>query len=99
MAKIRTIIYTKDTTQYLYNCPGCRYEHAFKIHKFNGDINKPTISPSLLNNFSPDRICHSYITDGRIKFLDDCWHPLKGQEVDLPDYAEGTELVIDYSKR
>lgn len=30
-------------------------------------------------------VCHSFITDGRIQFLDDCTHELKGQTVDLPD--------------
>lgn len=30
-------------------------------------------------------ICHSFITDGRIQFLDDCTHHLRGQTVDLPD--------------
>lgn len=31
------------------------------------------------------RVCHSFIRDGRIQFLDDCTHKLKGQTVDLPD--------------
>lgn len=30
--------------------------------------------------------CHSFVTDGRIQFLDDCTHALAGQTVDLPDY-------------
>lgn len=30
-------------------------------------------------------ICHSFIRDGRIQFLDDCTHNLKGKTVDLPD--------------
>ena len=30
-------------------------------------------------------ICHSFITDGRIQFLNDCTHDLKGQTVDLPE--------------
>ena len=29
-------------------------------------------------------ICHSFITDGKIKFLTDCTHSLAGQEVPLP---------------
>ncbi len=32
------------------------------------------------------QICHSFVTDGRIQFLDDCTHELKGQTVDLPDW-------------
>jgi hypothetical protein len=30
--------------------------------------------------------CHSYVTDGRIQFLDDSTHPLAGQTVDLPEW-------------
>jgi len=30
------------------------------------------------------RICHSFVTDGRIQFLGDCTHALVGQTVDLP---------------
>lgn len=32
--------------------------------------------------------CHLFVTDGRIQFLDDCTHELKGQTVDLPDWTE-----------
>ncbi len=30
--------------------------------------------------------CHTFVTDGRIQFLDDCSHKLAGQTVDLPDW-------------
>lgn len=30
-------------------------------------------------------ICHSYVTDGKIQFLDDCTHHLRGRTVPLPD--------------
>ena len=30
--------------------------------------------------------CHSFVTDGRIQFLDDSTHALAGQTVDLPDW-------------
>lgn len=29
-------------------------------------------------------VCHSFVTDGRIQFLNDCTHALAGQTVDLP---------------
>lgn len=32
-----------------------------------------------------EHVCHSYITDGRIEFLNDCTHGLAGQTVSLPD--------------
>jgi hypothetical protein len=37
-------------------------------------------------DFSPCCRCHSYVTDGRIEFLGDCSHELRGQTVDLPDF-------------
>lgn len=57
---------------------------------FNGDMDKPTFNPSVLNtsNWGPERRelrCHSYVTAGRIQFLPDCTHPLAGQTVDLPE--------------
>lgn len=33
----------------------------------------------------PKTICHSFVTDGKIQFLDDCTHELKGQTVELPE--------------
>lgn len=32
--------------------------------------------------------CHSFVTDGRIQFLGDCSHALKGQTVDLPEIED-----------
>ncbi|MDO6965801.1 hypothetical protein ABID20_000258 [Rhizobium alvei] len=31
-------------------------------------------------------VCHSFVTDGRIQFLNDCTHDMAGQTVDLPDF-------------
>ncbi len=76
-----------------FHCPGCKYSHPFEIDcedrgwTWNGSMDKPTFTPSLLvNQHSPEARCHSYVTDGKIKFLDDCFHELKGQTVDLPDW-------------
>ncbi|MCA3455420.1 MAG: ammonia monooxygenase [Rhodobacter sp.] len=33
--------------------------------------------------------CHSFVTKGRILFLQDCTHHLAGQTVDLPDFPIG----------
>lgn len=33
-------------------------------------------------------VCHSFITDGRIQYLDDCTHPMKGMTVDLPEIGQ-----------
>lgn len=31
-------------------------------------------------------ICHSFVTDGRIQYLDDCTHNLTAQTVDIPEW-------------
>lgn len=49
---------------------------------WNGSTDKPTLKPSVLTNISP-LVCHSYITDGKIKFLEDSTHEFKGQTLDL----------------
>src|SRR5687768_11526780 len=97
MQKIKVVTYYDKTIHHWYKCPGCGYEHAFsaKVHQFNGDLNNPTVTPSLLqSNPQHHHTCHSYITDGKIKFLDDCWHALKGKTVELPEYSE-EELTRD----
>lgn len=97
MAKIKKVEHIHEGKkymhdQYLYFCEGCGHEHAFALkseggnHTFNMDLNKPTVSPSLLQNFYKDRICHSFIKDGKIQYLNDCFHRLRGKTVELNDY-------------
>jgi hypothetical protein len=102
-----------------FHCPGCDGSHAVLIDdgthgwKWNGDLNLPTFSPSVLVNASkftekgaadykawmvagtPAReepfesvptVCHSYVRNGRIEFLNDCTHALAGKTVDLPEW-------------
>lgn len=98
MAKVKEIKHIYEETgkeyhhrQFLYWCKGCGYEHAFGLrsegghHTFNMDLNNPTVNPSLLQNFTPGRLCHSYIKDGKIQYLSDCQHALAGQTIELPD--------------
>lgn len=77
---------------YLFECPGCGHAHIFVVKsdrepvwQFNGDLDKPTFRPSLLNRDGDGFICHLYITDGQIQFLGDCSHGLKGQTVKMLD--------------
>lgn len=82
-----------NDTQVIIQCPGCDCIHAFDERwSFNGDLERPTFMPSLLvrwaGGFGPERrerVCHSFVTDGRIQFLPDSTHHLAGQTVDLPD--------------
>lgn len=60
---------------------------------WNGSVETPTLSPSVLVTYdgrdagidgAPPSVCHSFVTDGQIKFLSDCTHDLAGQTVTLP---------------
>lgn len=31
------------------------------------------------------KVCHTFVTDGRVQFLGDCTHQYAGQTLDLPD--------------
>jgi hypothetical protein len=33
-----------------------------------------------------DRVCHSFVVDGRMQMLGDCTHALAGQTVDIPEW-------------
>lgn len=79
-------------------CPGCQTPHPIPLRtpeQYNGwsgpeNPQLPTFNPSL-GQHAKGGYCHYFITHGKIHFLDDCWHELKGQTVELPDYpAEET---------
>lgn len=72
-------------------CPACRCGHGVTSGwTFNGDMERPTFSPSLLVTWEgfedgkeTKKICHSFVRDGKIQFLNDCTHALAGQTVPL----------------
>lgn len=47
------------------------------------------ISSGEIVQTQESRVCHSFVTDGRIQFLGDCTHHLAGQTVDLQPFDEG----------
>lgn len=74
-------------------CPGCDHRHVYYTSgpmtwSFNGDRERPTFTPSLLNTCDahPDpkqRRCHLFLTDGKIQYCSDCTHDLAGQTVEM----------------
>lgn len=102
-----------------FRCVGCKSKHHVLVGEgsgprwtWNGSLEKPTFSPSLLvtwrepaNFFDKermkadldanreqgvpipyaDRVCHSFITDGKIQFLGDCTHEMAGKTLELLD--------------
>jgi hypothetical protein len=75
---------------YSFPCPGCKSNHAFHVRidgghpswTFDGDIDRPTVSPSILvTGGESDMRCHTFIKAGKIEFLSDCSHSLAGTTV------------------
>src|SRR4051794_23121084 len=93
--KLRNPVYgafkTWHVTEKIDGCQGGhRYDERWA---FNGDREKPTFRASLLiphhdspEGYKPILRCHSFVTDGKIEFLGDSEHELKGQTVELPDF-------------
>lgn len=44
-----------------------------------------------------ERICHTFVTDGRIQYLGDSTHHLAGQAIDLPPFRWGEDDPDDES--
>jgi hypothetical protein len=62
---------------------------------FDGDLEAPTLSPSILTNYRTwdgtdpeDNVCHSFLRAGVFEFLGDCTHALAGQHVPMPNLPE-----------
>jgi hypothetical protein len=58
--------------------------------EFNGDVNNPTIKPSIKATWAyvddkPTKTCHFFITNGRIEFCGDCTHELAGKTVEMKE--------------
>lgn len=81
---------------YLHYCPACECMHLFRTKgpegykgpkwDYNNDPLKPTFYPSmLLRTPMKDEtlVCHYFIEAGKIKYLNDCTHALKGQVIPM----------------
>ena len=86
-----------DEVRVLFQCPGCDNLHCVRITAatdkpnqsvwgFNGDMDKPTFTPSVLTNgHDPATRCHIFVKDGMIQYLGDCWHDLKNTTIPMVD--------------
>jgi hypothetical protein len=103
MAKLKPMKREGEIVSHRFECPGCnggwhniptspKYyvnEPIRDVWEFNGDIESPTFSPSVLlhSQYSdkPDYICHSFVRNGQIEFLSDCTHQFSGKTIPLPE--------------
>ena len=77
----------------IFFCPGCNYGHGVwitdknpttgAIWTWNGSMEKPTFSPSILH--APDFLprCHLNVVDGQLCYCHDSTHSLSGKTVDM----------------
>lgn len=103
----RGILRTVQGGRLMFWCPGCDGAHMIRVGdgtgpgwSFDGNYERPTFSPSVLVTYNgpdagvdgaPPAVCHSFVRDGQIQFLNDCTHALAGQTVPLPPFDEDGE--------
>lgn len=89
--KLRTVKLPDGHIQYNFMCPGCKTWHGFndKIWSFDGNMEIPTVTPSLLTRGGQDEYtCHMFITQGQYHFLEDCTHELAGKIINMSDVGD-----------
>ena len=82
-----------EGTSYWLWCPGCDDAHRINDGwQFDGNIEAPTFSPSILVNYgnNPDghKTCHSFLRAGVWEFLGDSTHAFAGQNIPMVDLPE-----------
>lgn len=91
MPKCKKVITNEGLYGLCIKCLGCDDFHVLQHNgkgrgwAWNGSLELPTFSPSLRVDYEGTILCHSFIKDGRIQYLGDCTHALKGQTIDLPE--------------
>lgn len=55
---------------------------------WDGNLEEPTLDPSILTGKGSNKICHSFLRAGVFEFLGDCNHSLANQKVPMPDLPE-----------
>lgn len=89
-------IHNYGSGDWVFHCPGCGYGHPFRVTgdtsrpqwTWNGSLDKPTFTPSLMVNRDHPSQCHLNVTDGKIIFHADCHHALAGQTVEMPNWED-----------
>ena len=88
----------------MFWCPGCEIGpgvgglHMLPISgdvgeracwTFDGNLEDPTLNPSILTGRGTDFTCHSFLHAGIFNFLGDCTHALANQHVPAPPLPDG----------
>ena len=93
----------KEGTQHLtWWCEPCDSHHSVpvvvgpnppekKVWGFNGDLKKPTLTPSVHylgwkdQNGNIKGKCHLFLRNGMVQYLSDCSHDMAGKTVKVQD--------------
>lgn len=100
MAALSKVLRSSGKECVSFWCPGCDHCHTIPVKPraghgwgWNESADKPTFTPSVGVNLpsnshhvSTADVCHSFVRDGQIEFLNDCTHALAGQTVPIPDW-------------
>lgn len=102
------IVKLNKTGRVAYYCPGCKTLVYLNVDNdgrprwmFDGNFDKPTITPSVLQKVGPwgechdvpERIgkvdiCHTFVRNGQIEYLGDCTHELAGKNIPMVEIPE-----------
>jgi hypothetical protein len=94
------LLYNETDSSYEIYCPGCNTKHKVftklsagctQVHKFDGNLEKPTFSPSVLIDYGLDavnnrRVCHFFVSEGSLNYQN-CFHIFKNREVPLKSFS------------
>ncbi len=74
--------------RYMFYCPGCDEHHWISSSwTITGTEDNPTVRPSIRarKGGGINSVCHLFITDGKIHYLSDCTHSMKGCTVEMEE--------------
>ncbi len=94
MPKVQILEVDGEFCKWVIFCPACKDFHQMNDGwEYNGLEDSPTFSPSIMvtqgfGNAKAATVCHSFVTDGKIRYLQDCTHDMAGKVVALPECPE-----------
>lgn len=102
-----------DAPRYAHWCVGCNQRHEIAVDtpfhngarwSFDGNVEKPTFSPSINIRMGPLRdgrilVCHYFVRAGQIIYCGDCTHDLKNKTVDLAPFPAEQVRRIEMNQR
>jgi hypothetical protein len=107
-SRLKTISEDDHTYEALmFICPGCATDEASGLHmlpvnssettqpswEWDGNLEAPTLNPSILTGKGSEVICHSFLKAGVFEFLTECTHEFAGQSIPMPDLPEWAETM------